>query len=447
MNKKLSSGAIVVCFALFCAGFCGPKDNNGNNPYGSLTIDISGNIPEDVNTDLSNVSPGDAQRPFFDQFAWQVFIALIWPADTNGGRGTADNPNDVKTFIKHYPPGASPNTATVFMSWQDVTSMMPTKGEPPEWNSTDLPPALPCTNASSLTGLSSNKFLKFTLIPDYLQAGPMIPIIDQNKNYTMYNITINKTEYNEVREQKWYLKKDQPPQITLPAGSIEVKGAWREIKDSERERYYSVEALVADPGTIGSDKSNPTYANCEVKLMGLVGFHIYIVTKDFPEGIMATFQHINNTVSVGGQKPAYNNGNVSDRTKQYGYSRHMPPYYQSQSQRKNLNIWQVAPIPTTPSGPGAGDFPYGYNTAAMNKVYQEKLKETIWGNYELAITQWPVSNNGGATKMYPDSNVANAVIETYTQIGTSSTCFGCHSGAVKSNYSFSLKLRARGPAY
>src|ERR1044071_8426232 len=60
---------------------------------------VSGNIPRQVVINGNPSTPQDA-RPFFDNFSWQSFIALNWPAQS-GTRAVRHSPNNPNVFLTH----------------------------------------------------------------------------------------------------------------------------------------------------------------------------------------------------------------------------------------------------------------------------------------------------------------------------------------------------------
>src|SRR5690349_1345814 len=104
---------------------------------------ISGNIPRQVVINGNPATPQDA-RPFFDNFSWQSFIALNWPAQS-GTRGVPNDPNNPNAFF------TAPNGAPVVWgtykdsfdlfgqgndrptAWNVPSKILPCPGEPAVW--------------------------------------------------------------------------------------------------------------------------------------------------------------------------------------------------------------------------------------------------------------------------------------------------------------------------
>ena len=88
------------------------------------------------------------------------------------------------------------------------------------------------------------------------------------------------------------------------------------------------------------------------------------------------------------------------------------------------------------------------NTHAANSAWRELLKDTIWRNYRLVVTQWPLqpgnqalpvpaSRTGDIINTFPgtgpgattDSAFANLTMETFDQHRIELGCMSCHNRA------------------
>ena len=204
---------------------------------------ISGNIPRQVVISGSPATPQDA-RPFFDNFSWESFIALNWPA-LSGARGVPNNPNDQAIFF------TAPNgTPVVWGTYKDSFDLFGQKDQRPSaWDKPS--PAGPC-------GTTDQKTLIFITKGDtalmQTKEAFSFPLIDQRSNLVYYDIRYDEAEYNFIRGQdsdpsSWlYLLKNlapkenaqfgvQMPMTTTSAlGSIMVKAAWRLSTSSRRSQ-------------------------------------------------------------------------------------------------------------------------------------------------------------------------------------------------------------------
>ena len=129
------------------------------------------------------------------------------------------------------------------------------------------------------------------------------PLVAQNRTYTRYEGRINEPEYSALATQGWSFGQNLPDPAhpaELPAGSIAVKAAWRPLTAADtpavRARYYVVEnANIVDVAkTLAAG-----HVVCSKSDVALVGLHIVIRTKDRPQGLWSTFEHVDNVPPAG----------------------------------------------------------------------------------------------------------------------------------------------------
>jgi hypothetical protein len=409
---------------------------------------LSGNLPLTVNIP-SGVSTPEQARPFFDSFSWQEFIALNWPA-AKSPRGTPNQPNDPDTFLK-----AANGTQVVWGTYKPDYELfsLPASQRPSDWNAANAPVGL-CKNAQP----GQKVFVRYSKGDSVLEVQNQAfsyPLIDQNKNYAVYEIAFNQAQYNFIRgadsdPTSWlYLVKNlaakEPimmPASSAPAnqGALMVKAAWRILdpKKDKASRFYAVTAAVYDPQT----------QKCAPQKVGLVGFHVVQKLAAFQEWIWSTFEQVDN---VPGTTPgttsgpySFNNGTAKPET--VGGYADRPPYQapklQPKSQRKPVQVTRLNAIPDS--------------TAALNKTYQALMGKTVWQYYQLVFTQWPTHPSqfktmeaGGiypqdSGAAFPVNGVTNAVMETYFQSQNDAagaggnSCMSCHYRAGQADYSWTL---------
>jgi hypothetical protein len=110
----------------------------------------------------------------------------------------------------------------------------------------------------------------------------------------------------------------------------------------------------------------------------------------------------------------------------------------------------VNDIPSTPAGASTQD---------INRIYQGYLRNTVWANYQLVITQWPsepgqlvLPDSGGvyprdAGAAFPVWGAVNTSMETYFQTrgdaaaAGGNSCMSCHYQAGKRDFSWGLARR------
>jgi hypothetical protein len=426
-------------------------------------------LPADVSSDVLHCSNG---INFFDDFSWRSFVALIWPA-ANGQRGV---PDPSKT---NFPVNGPPVFETYKADWESFPP--PTSPNPP-------PAPLPWSafaGTNNPCGASVNAGWGDLLLTAYTKFGNLGlagfgnffvgPVISSGfsqspaqQEYLRYQASYNKTEYDQIVDNQWYLQ-SRLGNLTFcsrgatiggqqcPAeNSVDLKSAWMDMSSvpaNLRSRYYIKKAWVLDAA---SDPSNP---KCTQRDMGLIGLHIVSKTPTRPQWIWSTFEQIDNVPVVTGATPTTNTVfNLND-----GKGAAMPandPYCVPQPGNPNVTCPATSPPPDampadasqatrfnvtrtqrigTPPLPGAPD-----NTPATNSAYQTLLAnaapDSPWQYYQLVMTQWPTpgstpSNPGSPNFSIPGSpattpvlsSFSNVALETFDQTSVFSGCMNCHN--------------------
>lgn len=95
--------------------------------------------------------------------------------------------------------------------------------------------------------------------------------------------------------------------VSFPAGSLQIKTAWRRLSDAEKRsgRFLTAWARAyqaQDPGlTYAGMPGNPDYPCYVDALWGLVGMHFKTRTRTAPYYVWSTFEHIDNLVDANGE--------------------------------------------------------------------------------------------------------------------------------------------------
>jgi hypothetical protein len=441
-------------------------------PKDMPTPTITGNIP--LTVQVGNVNSPEAARPFFDNFSWESFIALNWPAATSS-RGIPEQPNNSNVFLN-----AASGAPVVWGSYKDSFDLFGQRDQrPSSWNS-PASPISPCPNAQA-----GQKMLIFitkgdTPLMETKQAFSA-PLIDQHGNYVYYDIRYDEAEYNFIRGQdsnptSWlYLLKNlapaenqkvplqMPMSTTTPAsvlGSIMVKAAWRIKTDKDDpKRFYTTTALILNPQT----------RQCTQTPILLVGFHVGHKVSPFTAWIWSTFEQVDNVPPDADVTPkpvappngySFNNGTDDPRTTNgFSYKPSVSPTPcpspgdPSKPCPTPVQVTRVNPIPNTPQGASTRD---------VNAFYQQLLRGTVWQYYQLAVTQWPsnpglnnfvLMQNGGiyprdSGQAFPANGAVNTTQETYFQTQNDAagaggnSCMSCHYRAGQSDFSWGLNRRA-----
>jgi hypothetical protein len=276
-------------------------------------------LPGDVDVALEQKLQSEKKRAevqrLFDLWAWQAFISLNWPTDSQG---------------KALPNAKSP-VPPAWTLWTESPDLFLKGGARPAF--CDTPPQQRALSlirnpvASLIRGLAPFKlpadFDKrairllannsavgehSALVPtDDIKQAFSGPIIDQNGDYVFYEILVNKNEVDYICENSLYSIKGQETFATthsvvdLPAGvdtqdasgAFEIKLAWKILVEGNGQnqypddpsRYLTLSALIPDPSTVGGTK--------QVKV-GLVGMHIAHNAASSKQWIWATFEQVDN---------------------------------------------------------------------------------------------------------------------------------------------------------
>lgn len=415
-------------------------------------------IPHEVMFKISNdyVTNLDSSiQPHFDFFSWQSFIALNWPSDAKG--------NPIGTFT------SNPNAPRVWETYCDPDTVFKTGVSSPGLSAT-----LSALREARQKGLKffrySSKFHDpITPATQFLLADNN-GLIDRNLNFVLFEEKLNPIEYNYIMKNNLNTKQGQlkftsenPSAIQLPSGfyqgttpymndstvgAIEIKASWRILlpaKGDDTSRYYHRQALIFIPGAnTASGKDLRVVAT-----VGLVGLHIVHKTKAFGLQIWTTFEHIDNvpddqqTAAMHAFDPharrysfydprcltappnvppgTPGKGNElkwNDTTPAegyaYNYANHVvgDPGEQGQPQYYGTQVVRLIPV--------------YFKTEEINKVWQQKVKGTVWENYKLIGSQWgKKQTNVPFTIINAPSLLANSTLETFEQ--TTSSCINCHN--------------------
>ncbi len=383
VRRALQLGALLLSFAATRLGAAAP----------SLTCTLPASPPAPT-----------ADQAAFSDYAWQLFVALNWPAKT-GARGV---PDCTAAFGKAGP--------VVWETYKTTTQLfLAGAADPGPWNS---------------TAAAATRTLKFhSKAPDEIKLPPSIRqavggwLIDRKSNPTYYDIAVNQTSYDYVRAKHYYDAKvlNSAQQVDFPAGSLEIKAAWRILDGDDVTRFHTVQASVM----VFDAQGNPTDRYVS-KTVGLVGLHIVYKPAGVPQWIWATFEQVDNAPDA------------SAATGTWSY----------------FNEKCTGPYCTPNTSPVSAGQPFGTPnqitrlspirpaTAAANTKWQAALGQTPWRYYRLISPQWPADPNdpGNPQGTPTPGTVANVVLESYVQ--PTSSCMDCHStarvpnGNIKTNYSF-----------
>jgi len=449
--------------------------------YKQIQPRLNGHIPREVPRFPISSFPIDT-RPLFDYFAWQNFIAVMWPAQAQD-LGAPYKPDDASVFGRY-----SPALQPVWLRWKTAYDLYPQDGStPPAW---EQPNGFsPCRNLPRNNTLPMlDMVTKFDTLADELDEAFSGPLPDQTGLFTRFEVRFNRAEYDYVRGNGFYNKANWPtgaqPPISFPAstrdalGAIEVKAAWRDLSKVPAKfhsRFFTLEALGTVAGTCKTvPNTQKVQCDCRPMKLGLVGIHINHKTADFPQWVWSTFEQVDNlgedATTPRDMQPSYFDPDFYKKypDKKAPGRRSNPPEHPGSSRVPGAQDYDSTPVNVVRLS-AIPDTPKGNSTVELNARYRQLFKGTVWENYQLIGTQWstqpsvspqsplvdPVSGQqdfgcedgtpaaaGGVP--FPACQVANVTMETYHQYDS---CQNCHQGAQRSgaDFSWSLALRAYSP--
>src|SRR6266404_1873282 len=493
MNRSIRRVVFVIVLSSFMLNLVVARrmdDGSKVDPAAAPAQALSYNMPYTVqnpNCQQSNSS----ELIDFDNFSWQSFIALNWPA-------ALDSTTGLPVRASAYPNGKPDTTKSIGdtgpRTWEGLKAdfeLFQANGVPPsDWTSyqTTNPPCGQCGAQAKIKLLTLIAKGQSTLPGGINQAmaGPLLPqqLINGAVTFLREEVRVNEVQYNAISSAKWYLRSTLPkypkPAVNFTIsdctpqpvyGALEIKASWRVMTPAEMSnpaiagRYYIVSAVLVDPIT--------GKCTCTPIPMGLVGFHIAQKTSPFTAWMWSTFEQIDNVPCTATEKSSgdpdctsappegfsFNNGTASPNATPKGYAAvagepnplfpfnpKKPPTKPIQVLRKNdFNAIGQPPTDRT-------------DILAANKTFRNLLKGTTWYYYKLVSNQWApnrngivVINNPATTKdnynsmnSFPPEGVANTTMETFFQVNQpfypnfGSSCIHCHYQAAQTDFSWVL---------
>ncbi len=341
---NLTMHSVALCAASFVA--LAPANvfaaENPQGPTQAASITVSPDVPTDVPGGASNADIATAAA-----FAWQEFIALNWPAQA-GGR---DTPEKSALFGQNAAAGGPPlvwetfrHKIEIFPSREkaDITNAYPLPQTPFNYNA---PPAYfyvpgqvgsrdggvaPCpgqTRVSQAAWINLDETSQIGL--DQMYAG-VLPAGAAGNNSAPQLIRFmakaNKTEYDYVLfgNNYYYHSQEldsaeknfqkavqnqvppQPPFVSFPPGTIEVKSGWRPLAAGEDpSRFHTATVRFYEKDKNNSDR--PCYFENQ---WALIALHIIQKTPSAPAFVFATFEQADNILTRDGKPVEDENGAI-----------------------------------------------------------------------------------------------------------------------------------------
>ncbi len=388
---------------------------------------LGSSLPDDVPVDPASIAdPGERQR-MFDCFSWQSFVALNWPASqTERGEPspTAKSMTDA--------PGADRVWETYSATWEvfqpEKASWDPTALD---WNAERQTPVacqgradtpLPVVAMVSKSGSSSDVANE----TGQAFAGSFGTLTDRNGELVRYQVLFDRTEFEHllptaITAGLTPAGPNQGEGVRMPDGVTEVKASWKVLcqdagctpldPPDAHNTYYTRDVLAYDAHGGGPD--TPT---CAPAKLGLVGLHIARKTFWAPQWVWSTFEHRLNVPATGTEGPQSEGFSFYDPTCAVAPKVGSP--FQTCAAQPFLAPAVLADpcctnaelnrFPTEGFGvpPRTADNPVQPNQLTrlapvgpteLNAAYGEALKGSVWQNYFLVDTQWPM--NGRAPEV------------------------------------------------
>jgi hypothetical protein len=385
----------------------------------------------------------------FDYYSWLTFLALNSPE--NGFIG---------------------NGQPVWETYKQLPDVMLTKGaEPSDWsdgkpNEPVVPPE--CTNKKGMV-------IHMEMEETYNQPFKSGPLIDQNGNYAVFVIFMNKVMFKYIQNphHPLYNREGQEnfhEEIDFPGGNIAnnklgaimIKASWKLMQPKvdfgsnispKDEKYHMIDALLYRPSQRGEEA-------CRAVKLGLIGFHVGHKTDSRQQWIWTTFEH---RLNVPMQQDVDNKRFPEKAYSFYklGCSESECPVNETPAGPWDPDTLGWSPFPGNPkfksqierTGPQV-EFHDGDtrtlqdDLTTLNRKFQHwsRIQNTVWANYDLITTQWPSGFPCAGKKSpgtLPDPTctpfptfLANSTLETFSQpqhdggvpLATSS-CISCHNNA------------------
>ncbi|HXA53152.1 MAG TPA: hypothetical protein VNV86_22700, partial [Candidatus Acidoferrum sp.] len=427
-------------------------------------------MPIDISAGINGYSTfTDTGQMPFDNFSFQSLVALNWPA----------NPDGTPSDLPFNSPMALPR---VWDFYKTVDQVYPASGVPdPAYPSA---PAVPPECGSGVGAAAFPRSFRVVRMMtkaddaftpgNNLEAAVNIPLLDRNLNYTVYEILVNRDEFEYVLQNQLYSPKGQMgiPFINFPSGkssgtatsggyassgAIEVKAAWRILDPSKGDivsHYFTRQSRIYVPAA--NSDSGKSFCTAPVTL-GLVGIHILHKTAANPLWVWSTFEQNDNaptTTTPEGQpgcavppidarrRYSYFNPLCWDPSTGKACVANRPP---SAMQGSNFTWASGAPVNGPYAQKFATDGKFGTQVVRCQPVYSEAndmtrrwstvLAGTVWQYYHLVGTQWQTAGDPPRPPINTiPTYVLNTTLETYLQKSGNQTvpqsaCIQCHNYA------------------
>jgi cytochrome c peroxidase len=195
-----------------------------------------------------------------DEYAWQLFVALNWPAAPKDGANAS--------------PSLSQDAPAAWERWQNVNAIFLADGrDPGPWR-------MGANDQSAAARFDTHR-LTPSVPSMHIVKGTMVafdPIADADR---ATETRFNRAAYDYIRTMGLFnldgqlalFRRGTIPQF--PADALEVKAQWQPISAAEQSHYHTLTV---------------TLKNGRLRLYGLTALHI--ASKTLPNWFWATFEHV-----------------------------------------------------------------------------------------------------------------------------------------------------------
>ena len=359
---------------------------------------------------------------FFDDYSWRAFIAIVWPA-AGGQRGVPDAAKPVGTV----------DGPLVFETFKaDWEVFQPDGHAPSAWAEFGGVPTNPCAADLKTPGPGDFILASISKFQNLGEAGfgkLVGPLVAQNKTYVRYTTTFNQTEFNRILADQLFLRANLAKTAALPDGSIDVKTSWIDMTDIPKSGALLHPQGLAhglDDGALLASDRRP-------------GRDSYRSEDRVPAPMdMVVVRASRQRAAVDAcQRPRHSTAGTS------GDAGCQPiPFPPPETVPAPFNVDRVKPI--NPS------------TLETNAAYRSALKGTVWANYQLVMTQWPLEAGNASVSAMPQhtfpgtigssSAFANTTLETFEQRTVATVMHGLSQSRplpqTKTDFLWSLEINA-----
>jgi hypothetical protein len=323
MKVALARGGLAIGVALASAGMA----------HAQVSINVNSSFPSDIQGGAPSATLQQAAT-----FAWQEFIALNWPA-LSGQRDTADNNQkfgggnggplvwqtfrskvEIFNIINDAPPGYSAsapdlgyNTAPTDYYYRGRTvPNCPTQTVPtsPAWINLDETTQIELdqmfAGGPAITGTSNTlpQLIRFAVKANHVEYEY---IADPKNQYYIPDNALPARTNNIKAYTANPPVAPTPPFISFPAGTVEIKSAWRPLNSNDNPAHFHTQTVRFYENS--GDNGNGPACYYEQQ-WGLIALHIIQKTPTAPAFIYATFEQAENIRQPNGTPVEDADGNI-----------------------------------------------------------------------------------------------------------------------------------------